>query len=157
MHTPIPAEKYKEILDAIPICTVDVLFFNKDLSKTLLFRRTNEPLKGVYFSVGGRLLKNEKLEDCAVRQALREIGISVNKDMLTHGGTQEELNPNSAFHGISYHAIDTFYGYVLDDNEKISLDSQSDDAQWFSVSDDTLHPFLKTKIASLLKVYGKEL
>ena len=148
----LPIEKYRELLDITPVCTVDVLFFNKDKTKTLLFKRTNEPLKGVYFSIGGRLLKNEKIEDCAVRQALREVGLHINKNELTFGGTQEELHPVSIFTDVSYHAVDIFYGYVLD-NETITLDSQHNDHQWFSVSDETLHPFIKTKVVTLLKAY----
>ena len=156
-HTPIPAEKYQGILEAMPICAVDVVFFNEDKTKTLLFKRLNEPLKGTYFSIGGRLLKNEKLEDCAVRQAFREVGIRVQKDQLVLGGVQEEIHDASAFGEISYHAIDIFYGYVLSSGEKITLDDQHSEYQWFSVSDTTLHPFIKTKIASLLRTYAKKL
>lgn len=149
---PLPLEKYREILDSTPVCTVDVLFFNSDKTRTLLFKRENEPMKGSYFSIGGRLLKNESFADCAVRQALREAGVIVKKDGLILGGVQEELHPNSVFEGVSYHAVDIFYGYVLD-TEEIKLDSQHSDYQWFSVTDGTIHPLIKTKIASLLKIY----
>lgn len=152
----LPLEKYREVLNITPVCTVDVLFFNSDKTKILLFKRNNEPMKDTYFSIGGRLFKNEPLADCAVRQALREVGLVINKEALTFGGTQEELHPNSVFDGVSYHAVGIFYGYVLNDNEELRLDDQHSDYQWFSVADDTIHPLIKTKIASLLKVYGKE-
>ena len=154
-HTPIPTKKYHGVLEVMPICAVDVVFFNKDKTKTLLFKRLNEPLKGTYFSIGGRLLKNEKLEDCAVRQALREAGVRIQKDQLVLGGVQEEIFGASAFGEISYHAINIFYGCVLSD-EEITLDNQHSDYQWFSVSDETIHPFIKTKVTSLLKIYGKK-
>lgn len=151
----LPIEKYRETMQTAPICTVDVLFFNDDKTKTLLFKRKNEPVKGIYFSIGGRLIKGESLEECAVRQALREVGVAIRKDELLFGGTQEEMHQNSIFAGVSYHAIDIFYGYVLTD-EKIKLDDQHSDYQWFSVSDEKLHPFLQTKIASLLKAYEQK-
>jgi len=150
IHHSLPLEKYREVLDITPVCTVDVLFFNEDKTKTLLFKRTNEPMKGVYFSIGGRLLKNEKLEDGAVRQALREVGIHLKKDTLITGGTQEEFHPTSVFDGVSYHAVGIFYGYVLGD-ETIALDSQHSDYQWFPVSDEAIHPLIKSKIEILLK------
>src|ERR1035437_711438 len=100
--TPIPRRLYTQILNVLPILTVDVLFFNKEKTKTLLFKRSNEPLKGVYFSIGGRLLKNEKILDCAVRQALREAGIHVNKKKLIFGGIQEEAHQKSMFGDVSY-------------------------------------------------------
>ena len=40
---------YKEIIKSIPVVTVDVLLFNNDLTKTLLFKRANAPLKGQFF------------------------------------------------------------------------------------------------------------
>lgn len=149
-------EKYQEILDTIPICTVDVLFFNKDLTKTLLFKRNNSPLKDWYFSVGGRLYKDELLIDCAVRQVHREIGVTIDIDRLMHGGVQEEIHTESIFENTSYHAVDVFYGYILED-PSIKLDSQHSDYKWFSVSDASLNPFIKTKISSILKNYGQGL
>lgn len=156
MNNFLPAENYRNLLDISPICTVDVLFFNSDLTKTLLFKRENEPLKDCYFSVGGRLLKNERLMDCATRKAFEEIGITINRENLTWGGTIEELNPNSIFEGVSYHAVDSFYGYILTD-EVLKLDNQHSEYRWFSVSDGSLHPFIKTKIDTLLKQYEQKL
>lgn len=157
MQNLLPREKYREVLDISPVCCVDILFFNSDKTKTLLFKRENEPMRGTYFSAGGRLLKNELLEDCAVRQTLREVGININKNELTLGGTLEEIHPNSVFEGVSYHAVVIYYGYVLNDENEIKLDSQHSDFKWFSVSDDSLHPFIKSRIANLLKIYGKKL
>ncbi len=156
MQSFLSIEKYKEVMDISPICCVDVLFFNSDKTKTLLFKRENEPMKGVYFSVGGRLLKNELLGDCAVRQTLREVGININKNELTLGGTLEEIHPNSVFNGVSYHAVVIYYGYVLTD-EEIKLDSQHSEYKWFSVSDDSINQFIKPRITNLLKKYGQEL
>ena len=154
-HTPIPSGEFQKIVDTVPICTVDVLFFNSDKTETLLFRRQNEPLKGTFFSLGGRLLKGESLEDCAVRQAMREAGIAVRKEELTFGGVQGELHHNSMFKGVAYHAIDVFYGHILHE-EDVLLDSQHSVYQWFLVSDPTLHPFVQSKISGILKAYGKE-
>jgi len=156
MNNFLPLEKYKEVLDIAPVCTVDILFFNSDKTKVLLFTRKNEPLRHSYFSVGGRLLKNELLTDCAVRQASRESGVAVEKDGLIFGGVQEEIHQNSVFERVSYHAVCIFYGYLLG-NEEIKLDDQHSDYQWFSVLDDSLSPFVKTKIASILKIYGQKL
>ena len=137
-----------------PIATVDVLFFNKEKTKTLLFKRTNEPLKGVYFSMGGRIRKGEKFIDCAVRQVREEVGLHIKKSGLVFGGVQEEIHKNSAFKGISYHAVGIFYGYILE-GENITLDAQHNEYRWFSVTDKTLHPFIKTKLKSLFQNYHR--
>ena len=148
----IPTDQYKMVMDIAPIATVDVLFFNKDKSKTMLFRRVNEPLRGVYFTMGGRLAKGETFIECALRKAKEELNFTLDPSMLVFAGVQEEIHPNSIFSGISYHAVDLFYGYILEDDEIIqTLDTQHDDAQWFSVSDETLHSILKTKLSQTLK------
>jgi ADP-ribose pyrophosphatase YjhB (NUDIX family) len=155
INQPLPLEKYKEFMNLVPITTVDVLFFNRDMTETLLFKRKNKPLKEVYFSLGGSLKKNETLIDGAVRQALRETGVRVNKDSLWYGGTQDEIHPNSFFDGISYHAVDSYFGYILE-KEEIILDFQHSEYKWFSVSDESLHPFIKSKIKNLLKAYEQK-
>jgi ADP-ribose pyrophosphatase YjhB (NUDIX family) len=155
-NTPLPLEKYKEFMNLVPIATVDVLFFNRDMTETLLFKRKNEPLKDTYFSLGGSLKKNETLIDGAVRQAFRETGVRVNKDLLFYGGTQDEIFTNSSFEGISYHAIDSYFGYILE-KEEIILDFQHSEYKWFSISDGSLHPFIKAKIKNLLKAYEQKL
>ena len=94
--------------------------------------------------------------NCALRQTLLEAGIDIKINEIFFGGVQEEIHPNSIFEGVSYHAVDIFYGYVLED-EKIELDKQHSDYRWFSVNDDTLHPFIKTKISSLLKTHEEKL
>ncbi|MFZ2303231.1 MAG: NUDIX domain-containing protein [Minisyncoccia bacterium] len=156
MQNFLPIEKYREILDTTPVCCVDVLFFNTDKTKTLLFKRNNEPLKDSYFSAGGRLLKNEKFEDCAVRQAFREVGVNIKKENLMFGGVLEELHSTSVFEGVSYHAVVIYYGCILND-EDIKLDNQHSDFKWFSVSDDSINQFIKPKITNLLKKYEQEL
>ncbi len=150
MKDQLPRQTYRLLMDKAPICCVDVLFFNKEKTETLLFKRANEPVKGIYFTIGGRLLKNEKLIDCAVRQALKETGIKVKKKLLIPGGVTEDIHKNSMFRDISYHAIDIFYGCILNGKEKIKLDHQHSDYQWFSVKDKKIHPFVRNRIAGLL-------
>ena len=81
----IDNDLFREIVDNLPICTIDVLFFNKEKNKTLLFKRNNEPAKGIYFPIGGRLFKNEDFKKGAVRQAKRELGIVINKNKKISG------------------------------------------------------------------------
>lgn len=151
MKKQLPRATYRLLMDKAPICCVDVLFFNKEKTKTLLFKRANQPVKNVYFTIGGRLLKNEKLIDGAGRQALKETGIRIKKRLLVPGGVTEDIFGNSIFADVSYHAVDIFYGYILDGQEKIRLDNQHSDYQWFSINDKKIHPFVKNRIAGLLE------
>ena len=68
----IPEKEYQKILKSIPIFCVDFLIRCGD--KHLLIKRTEEPVKGVYWVVGGRLFHGETIQQLANRVQLREIG-----------------------------------------------------------------------------------
>jgi len=68
----IPEEEYLKIIKQMPIFCVDFLIRCKD--KYLLIKRTNEPLKGVYWLVGGRLNFRESIQELSERVQMREIG-----------------------------------------------------------------------------------
>lgn len=144
-------KQYKNIMEIAPIATVDVLFFNKDKTKIILFKRNNNPLKGVYFSTGGRLIKGEKIIDCAKRQAFREAGLRINKKNLTFAGVHEGVYKNSIFNNVSYHAVGFFYAYIFNNDDTINLDSQHSSYKWFSVNDKKIHPLIKKHIVEFLK------
>lgn len=141
-----PLSEYRRLLKETPICCVDILFFNQKKTKTLLFKRANKPLQGTYFSVGGRLRKNERLVDGALRQTYQETGLRLKRKNLFLGGVQEEMHKESIFPGVAYHAVDVFYGYILKENEKIRLDGQHTESRWFSITDSSLHPLIQSKV-----------
>lgn len=150
-HTPIPQKLFSKILNAVPIVAMDILFLNKEKTKTLLFKRINEPLKGLYFSAGGRLLKNEKFIDGVTRQALREAGIHINKKRLIFGGVQEEIHKTSVFKDVSYHAIVVYYAYIINEKKEIKLDNQHNQFTWFPVNSKKIHPLVRKKLNTVLK------
>ena len=146
----IPDVLYRDILKHVPVPTVDIVVFNPSRTKVLLFRRTNKPLKGVYFTPGGRLYKGERLLAAALRKAQQEVGIALTPRKLFLGGITEEIFPDSAFPGVSSHTINTCYGYVLTESEThFALDSQHDRHRWFSVRDKKLHPLIKHRLQAL--------
>lgn len=57
--TLVPNTLYSEILDNIVFSAVDLLLVNHE-DKYVLWRRNNEPLKGVLWMPGGRMRKGEK-------------------------------------------------------------------------------------------------
>jgi colanic acid biosynthesis protein WcaH len=151
----VPRDMYKDYLRFFPVPTVDVLFFNPKMKKTLLFKRNNNPLKGGYFSVGGRIVKGESMIAAAVRKTKEETGLSLERKKLFFGGVQDEIHSTSIFPLIGYHSVDIYFGYILSEEKKISFDSQHSSAKWFSINDPTLHPYIKSKIRRLVAAYDK--
>ena len=58
---------YFTVMSNMPIPTVDVLLVDRDATRTLLFKRSNKPVQHVYYSLGGRIYKNERVEVAAGR------------------------------------------------------------------------------------------
>ncbi len=77
----IPEERYKMILEEIPIVCIDCAIVN-DSGEYLLVKRNNHPLKGEYWTPGGRLKKNETLREAVKRKMKQELGIDVEIERL---------------------------------------------------------------------------
>ncbi|MDO8514676.1 MAG: NUDIX domain-containing protein [bacterium] len=143
-------DDYRFAMEKLPLATVDILFFNSEKTKTLLGRRENEPYAGTFYSFGGRLLKNEELADAACRIAKKETGVSLSPSKLTFVGILNEISDNSRFDGINYHAVDIYFGCVIE-KQAITLDEQHSEAKWFDVNDPTLHPNVRARIDGALR------
>ena len=66
-------ELYQNIQRVLPILCVDVLVRYE--GKYLLIKRTEEPVKDVFWVIGGRVNKGEDLRAAALRKMREEIGI----------------------------------------------------------------------------------
>jgi colanic acid biosynthesis protein WcaH len=68
----IPDEQYEQILKCMPVFCVDWLISCK--GQYLLLKRTQQPLMGDYWIVGGRLRMDESITVAACRLQMREVG-----------------------------------------------------------------------------------
>ena len=68
----IPDEQYNQILKSMPIFCVDWLISCR--GEYLLLKRTQQPLMGDYWIIGGRLRMDESIESAAYRLQTREVG-----------------------------------------------------------------------------------
>lgn len=68
----IPEDQYNYILKNMPVFCVDWLIRCGD--KYLLLKRTQQPLKGQYWHIGGRLRIDETISQAAERLQNRELG-----------------------------------------------------------------------------------
>ena len=71
----LPDATYKAVVHSMPIVCVDVLLTRGDGSALLVLRHA-EPVRGMYWYPGGRLLMGESFGDAAQRKVRKEIGLS---------------------------------------------------------------------------------
>ena len=121
----IPAEQYKQIIEVLPILCVDVVITNTR-GEYLLIKRANEPRKGQWWVIGGRLLKGETLEEAVVRKVREET--SLNVEAVYPIGYYEAVSQENPF-GVAprLHAVSLVFSTAVDDRQQIRLDDQSVD------------------------------
>ena len=123
----IQTDLYKSIIRLLPIVYVDIVVKNTD-GKFLLVKRKNNPLKGQWWVVGGRIEHMEKAQDAAKRKLKEEADLEV-KDLLFEGCYEDNFD-NNAFDDVPYHTISLIFSCIKDDSIDIKLDKQSSDWVW---------------------------
>jgi len=116
-------------LEKIPICCVDVVVKSK--KGVLIILRNDEPGKGAWAIPGGRVCKNEKLEDAAKRKALEETGLKIKVvKQLRVEETMFEQGPFEKIDG-GVHTINmTYLVEPIEENAAIQLDGTSSEYKW---------------------------
>lgn len=138
----IPQELYAKFLSQMPLFCVDALVVHK--GKVLLVYRTNKPAKNLWWVPGGRVLKNETLEQAVLRKMKEELGVPVT--IQKRLGTYETMFPDAPFSEVTcgVHSVNVaFLMTLVNEQDAIQLDTQSSDYQWVNNLDENSHPYLK--------------
>lgn len=111
---------------------VIICVFNKDFSKILLLKRNIEKRKkggADWGNVGGRVELGELLVDACIREAKEEIGVDFNPKKLKLIEVKETPYLTDVFHAIHF-----VYTTILDEQEKITLNDESEEYKWFDLN-----------------------
>ena len=120
---------YKDIIQSIPILCVDIIIKNEK-EEFLLIKRSNQPLKGEFWLVGGRINQGEYAEDAAQRKLMQEVGIQ--KDKFKFVGVYEGIFDVDPFDKVdnTYHTIGLVFEIQINSQTEINLDEQSSEWKW---------------------------
>jgi len=137
---------FKCIVENTPLVSVDFLI-RKD-NKYLLGKRVNPPAKGYYFTIGGRIFKNETIEKARKRIVKEEINLEIENMKLKFIGIFEHFYKESIFgKDISTHYVN--FAYLLDipiEIENLPL-KQHSKYKWFDkeeiLNSDKVHKYVK--------------
>ena len=103
----LPNETFKSVIQHTPLISIDLIVRNEQ-GEVLLGKRVNAPAKGYWFVPGGRVRKNETLDDAFVRLVREELGIEsgVTRADAKFLGVFEHFYDDCAFGGdVSTHYI----------------------------------------------------
>ena len=117
--------------ELISILTLDIVI---DInSKFFLGRRINHPAKGLYFTPGGRVFKNESIEKAAERICFEEAGLSISFLKLKFIGVQDHIFPDSIYHNINQHCINLVFLAALTETNFNPPKNQHSDYKWLTL------------------------
>lgn len=147
-----PAE-YAGVIRCAPLVCVDLLIRDAE-HRVLLGMRRNNPARGFWFTLGGRVRKNERISDAVARVLDAELGV-IKFEPATFVGTFEHFHASNRFDdpGFDTHCIILAFEIVLD---AATLDLQPVDDQhsaltWMSLDqlrvDELVHPYIREYFA----------
>ena len=120
--------------------------------------RNSEPMKGVWFTPGGRILKNEAWGDCAKRVAYSELGLEIHElGQLRLMGVWDHFYSNSVVsEDISTHYVNLPHVMFVDQRPDLKLDSQHSKIGWFHIekvaNNNNFHQYIRNYALNLLEI-----
>lgn len=134
----LDSKTFKTVVASTPLVSIDLLVQDSE-GRLLLGHRTNRPAQGYWFAPGGRILKNESLDQAFNRISETELGKSFERTDARLLGIYEHFYRDSSF-GVEGNAPDTHYvvlGYLIKVQEASCLaptPEQHDSYRWWTAS-----------------------
>lgn len=139
----LPKDEFKAIIASTPLVSIDLLVKNSQ-GRYLLGYRTNKPAQGYWFVPGGRIHKNETMDDAFLRLARDELGIEVNRQQAKLLGPYEHFYDDCVFgDDVSTHYVVLGYQLELDLDIEELPQQQHNQYRWFTceemLADSSVH------------------
>jgi colanic acid biosynthesis protein WcaH len=122
---------FKTIIDSAPLISIDILL-KKD-GKVLLGKRINKPAQGYFFSTGGRINKNETIDNAIIRIVKNELNIKL-ESTPRFIGIFEHFYDDSIYKDVSTHYVDIAYEYEVEEVPDLPIE-QHNEYKWFSIDE----------------------
>lgn len=108
----ISIDKFKTVVENTPLVSIDFIISDGS-GNYLLGKRQNEPAKGFWFTLGGRIYKNESISEAMKRLSQQEFNLELTPNTVKFVGIYEHFYNNSFVDvTISTHYI--VLGYRID-------------------------------------------
>jgi len=122
---------FKTVIDSAPLVSIDILLKKGD--KVLLGKRVNKPAQGYFFSTGGRINKNETIDNAMARVALNELNIEL-KSVPKFIGVFEHFYDDSIYKDVSTHYVNIAYEYEVEEIPDLPT-KQHSEYKWFTIDE----------------------
>ena len=139
----LTGDLFKTIIENTPLVSVDLIVKHK--GKVLLGKRVNKPAQEYWFTLGGRVFKNETIQSAIERIGKLELGI-IPENNPKFIGIFEHLYDDGIFDDVSTHYLNLGYEIEVSDLEDLPTD-QHNEYRWFGLEElmqsDEVHKYVK--------------
>ncbi len=105
---------FKTVIASTPLISIDLVVQNTK-GEYLLGYRNNRPAQGFWFVPGGRILKNETMDDAFIRLCKNELGASLTRQQAKFIGPFEHFYPDYVFgEDVTTHYVVLGYALTID-------------------------------------------
>lgn len=142
----LEATTFETVVASTPLISIDLLVEN-ERGEFLLGLRKNRPAQGYWFVPGGRVRKNESLDEAFRRLTRIEIGFELARSEASFKGVHEHFYKNSAFGGSpSTHYVVLAYHIKIAEAAIVICSEQHNGSKWMSqavIKTKLVHPYTK--------------
>ena len=133
-----------EIIEATPLVSIDLVIRNPS-NKVLLGKRNNRPAMGYWFVPGGRIFKNETINQALKRISEVELGQDLSTKAPSLLGAYDHIYVDNFLNvkGINTHYVVLAFVIALQQEIEVKSDEQHTELKWWEVDkllqDQTVH------------------
>jgi len=129
-------QQFLDVVKHTPLVSMDLIIRNPQ-NEVLLGLRTNEPAKDLWFVPGGRVQKDERLDDAFERILRVETGVDLKRSAAILKGVYEHHYQSNRFQaaGVSTHYVVLAYELKTHDRDIRPADDQHVEYRWFKTED----------------------
>jgi len=127
----LDSQIFETVIHSTPLVSIDILLKCND--KVLLGKRINKPAQGWFFSIGGKINKNETIDSAMARIALDELNIDLTSTP-EFVGVFEHFYDDSMFEDVSTHYVNLAYEYEVEEIQDLPTEQHSE-YRWFTIDE----------------------
>jgi colanic acid biosynthesis protein WcaH len=126
---------FKAVIASTPLISIDLVVKNTK-GEYLLGFRNNRPAQGFWFVPGGRILKNETMDDAFIRLCKNELGASLTRQQANFLGPFEHFYDDCVFgEDVMTHYVVLGYALTIDVDLANLPQEQHNQYAWFTADD----------------------
>lgn len=142
----ISNDKFKTVVENAPLVSIDFIIENRQ-GHFLLGKRINKPAQGYWFTLGGRIFKDDRIDEAIKRLSRKEFNLEMTREMLLFHGVYEHFYDDSFVdEAVSTHYIVLAYRLKIEDELTLPSEQHSE-YRFFPRNEilerDDIHPYTK--------------